>query len=104
MQGFAPGTWWALAGIALVSQVIGHSGYNWSLRHLRPDFVAVTLLAEPIVASILGLLLFREAIPTPTLAGGIVILAAIAMAARAQLEEQRSGAAAAATAGNPAVS
>jgi drug/metabolite transporter (DMT)-like permease len=104
MQGFGPGTWWALAGIALVSQVIGHSGYNWSLRHLRPDFVAVTLLAEPIVASILGLLLFREAIPTPTLAGGIVILAAIAMAARAQLEEQRSGAAAAATAGNPAVS
>ncbi|HSD75624.1 MAG TPA: DMT family transporter [Steroidobacteraceae bacterium] len=103
MRGFGTGTWWALGGIALVSQVIGHSGYNWSLRHLRPDFVAVTLLAEPIVASILGLILFREAIPTPTLAGGIVILAAIALAARAQLEEQRSGAANAATAGSPAV-
>jgi drug/metabolite transporter (DMT)-like permease len=103
MRGFGAGTWWALGGIALVSQVIGHSGYNWSLRHLRPDFVAVTLLAEPIVASILGLILFREAIPRPTLAGGIVILAAIALAARAQLEEQRSGAANAATAGSPAV-
>jgi drug/metabolite transporter (DMT)-like permease len=90
MRGFSIGTWGALAGIALVSQVIGHSGYNWSLRHLRPDFVAVTLLAEPIVASVLGLLLFHEAIPAATLAGGVIILGAIAMAARAQLAEQRS--------------
>lgn len=90
MRGFGTGTWGALIGIALVSQVIGHSGYNWSLRHLRPDFVAVTLLAEPIVASVLGLILFREAIPPATLAGGAIILAAIAMAARAQLTEQRS--------------
>jgi drug/metabolite transporter (DMT)-like permease len=52
--------------------------------------VAVTLLAEPIVASVLGLILFREAIPPATLAGGAIILAAIAMAARAQLTEQRS--------------
>jgi drug/metabolite transporter (DMT)-like permease len=91
MHGFVVGTWGALVGIALVSQVIGHSGYNWSLRHLRPDFVAVTLLAEPIVASVLGLLLFREAIPLATLVGGGVILCAIAMAAFAQLEEQRAG-------------
>ncbi len=98
MQGFEASTWSALVGIALVSQVIGHSGYNWSLRHLRPDFVAVTLLAEPIVASVLGLILLREAIPRATLAGGVVILAAIAMAARAQLEERRIAAAVAAAA------
>ncbi len=102
MRGFGATTWWALLGIAVVSQVIGHSGYNWSLRHLRPDFVAVTLLAEPIVASTLGLILFREAIPAHTLAGGGVILAAIAMAARAQIEEQRRNGAAVARSGNPA--
>lgn len=102
MRGFGAGTWWALAGIALVSQVIGHSGYNWSLRHLRPDFVAVTLLAEPIVASVLGLLLFREAIPAATLAGGAIILAAIAMAAAAQIGEQRAGVAGGARTGSPA--
>jgi drug/metabolite transporter (DMT)-like permease len=92
VRGFGAATWWALAGIALVSQVIGHSGYNWSLRHLRPDFVAVTLLGEPLLASLLGLVLFGERIPEATLAGGAVILAAIAMAARAQLESpDRSG-------------
>jgi drug/metabolite transporter (DMT)-like permease len=39
---------------------------------------------------VLGLLLFHEAIPAATLAGGVIILGAIAMAARAQLAEQRS--------------
>jgi drug/metabolite transporter (DMT)-like permease len=86
VRGFNVTTWAALLGIAAISQVIGHSGYNWSLRHLRPDFVAVTLLGEPVLASLLGLLLFDEAIPAATLAGGAIILAAIAMAARAQLE------------------
>ena len=103
VRGFSAGTWWALVGIALVSQVIGHSGYNWSLRHLRPDFVAVTLLAEPIVASVLGLILFQEAIPAMTLAGGAIILAAIAMAARAQLAEQRAAVGDTARTGSPAV-
>jgi drug/metabolite transporter (DMT)-like permease len=60
---------------------------------LRPDFVAVTLLGEPVLASLLGLILFDEAIPAATLAGGAIILAAIVMAAQAQLEgRERTGA------------
>lgn len=100
MGGFDANTWWALGGIAVISQVIGHSGYNWSLRHLRPDFVAVTLLGEPVLASLLGLLLFGERIPAATLAGGAIILTAIAMAARAQFEAPQRDRAAAATPGN----
>jgi drug/metabolite transporter (DMT)-like permease len=82
MAGFDGKTWGSLIGIALVSQVIGHSGYNWSLRHLSPDFVAVTLLGEPILASLLGLLFFAEPIPRATLMGGCLVLGAIAMASR----------------------
>lgn len=82
MRGFEVGTWWALIGIALVSQVIGHSGYNWSLRHLNPDLVAVTLLGEPIIASLLGLLFFAEPIAGMTLLGGVLILGAIVIATR----------------------
>lgn len=84
MLGFTTGTWWALVGIALVSQVIGHSGYNYSLRQLKPEFVAVTLLGEPILASILGWLLFHEPVPAATLGGGVLVLLAIMLAARAQ--------------------
>ncbi len=84
MLGFARSTWWALAGIAVVSQVIGHSGYNYSLRQLKPEFVAVTLLGEPILASILGWLLFHEPVSATTLGGGVLVLLAILLAARAQ--------------------
>jgi drug/metabolite transporter (DMT)-like permease len=88
MTGFETRTWWALAGIALVSQVIGHSGYNFSLRQLKPEFVAVTLLGEPIIASLLGLVLFHEPVRTPTLWGGVLVLGAILLAARAQKSER----------------
>ncbi|MGQ0383596.1 MAG: DMT family transporter [Gammaproteobacteria bacterium] len=79
--GFAPGTWWALAGMALVSQLIGHSGYNWALRHLAPLFVAIVLVGEPVLASLLGWWLFGEVPGWRTLAGGALILAGIALAA-----------------------
>jgi drug/metabolite transporter (DMT)-like permease len=81
-SGFAPGTWWALAGMALISQLVGHSGYNWSLRHLDPLFVAVVSVGEPVLASLLGWWLIGEALDARTAAGGLLILAAIALAAR----------------------
>jgi len=85
--GFDARTWWALAGMAVVSQLIGHSGYNWSLRHLNPLYVAVVSLGEPVLASLLGWWLIGEALDWRTSAGGALILAGIALgtlAARAR--------------------
>jgi drug/metabolite transporter (DMT)-like permease len=79
--GFDVRTWWALAGMAAVSQLIGHSGYNWSLRHLDPLFVAVVSVGEPVLASMLGWWLIGEALDWRTGAGGALILAGIALAA-----------------------
>jgi drug/metabolite transporter (DMT)-like permease len=81
--GFDTATWWALAGMALVSQLIGHGGYNWSLRHLAPLFVAIALVGEPVLASLLGWWLFGEEPGWRTAAGGVLILAGIALAATA---------------------
>lgn len=83
-HGFATGTWAALGGMALVSQLLGHSGYNWSLRHLRPSFVAVTLTGEPLLAGLFAWLLLGEAVTVATAAGGVLVLAGIAMAARGE--------------------
>ncbi len=82
--GFSGSTWAALAGMAVVSQLIGHGGYNWSLRHLRPAFVSVTLTGEPLVASLLAWLLLGEAITGTTAAGGALVLTGIALAARGE--------------------
>ena len=80
--GYDVRTWWALAAMAAVSQLIGHSGYNWSLRHLNPLFVAVVSVGEPVLASVLGWGLLGEAVDWRTALGGLLILAGIALAVR----------------------
>lgn len=89
--GYDARTWWALGGMAAVSQLIGHSGYNWSLRHLPPLFVAVVSVGEPVIASVLAWWLLGEALDWRTGAGGLLVLLAIASAAAVQppAEEQR---------------
>jgi drug/metabolite transporter (DMT)-like permease len=81
--GYDARTWWALAAMAAVSQLIGHSGYNWSLRHLDPLFVAVVSVGEPVLASLLGWWLIGEALNWRTGTGGALVLAGIAIAALA---------------------
>jgi drug/metabolite transporter (DMT)-like permease len=78
--GFDARTWWALAGMAAVSQLVGHSGYNWSLRHLNPLFVAVVSVGEPVLASMLAWWLLGEPLEPRTGAGGLLVLAGIALA------------------------
>jgi drug/metabolite transporter (DMT)-like permease len=81
--GFDTRTWWALGGMAAISQLVGHSGYNWSLRHLDPLFVAVVSVGEPVLASLLGWWLLGEALDARTGIGGLSILGGIALAALA---------------------
>lgn len=88
--GFSGGTWTALVAMAVISQLIGHGGYNWSLRHLRPAFVSVTLTGEPLVAALLAWQLLGEAVTAATALGGALVLLGIALAARG--ERRASGA------------
>jgi len=82
VSGFSPATWGAFAGMALFSQLIGHTSYNWALKWVRTSTVAVSLLGEPIGASLLAYLLFNEALTGSKFIGGGLILLAIYWAAR----------------------
>lgn len=84
VAGLTGSTWAAMVGMGLVSQLIGHSSYNWALKRFSPRFVAVCLLAEPVVTTVLGYLYFGERVHPLVLAGGAVILAAIYLGARAE--------------------
>jgi len=89
-----PATGWAaLAGLALVPQLIGHTAFNWSLRRLSPTFVALSILGEPVGSAILASLLFTEIPSALQLAAFATLLAGIAIAA---LGERRAPPAAAA--------
>jgi drug/metabolite transporter (DMT)-like permease len=81
-RGFPAQTWAVLAAMAAVSQLIGHGGYNWSLRHLNPAFVSIALTGEPVLASLLAWWLLDEPLTLRIAAGGALVLAAILVAAR----------------------
>jgi len=82
VSGFSGTTWGAFAGMALFSQLVGHSSYNWALKWMSTSTVAVSLLGEPIGASIMAFFFFNEALTAPKFIGGGLILMAIYLAAR----------------------
>jgi drug/metabolite transporter (DMT)-like permease len=82
LRGFSAQTWFAFAGMAVVSQSIGHTSYNWALKWLPAGYVAVGLLGEPVGATILAYALLGETLTWEKWAGGVLILAGIYLAAR----------------------
>jgi drug/metabolite transporter (DMT)-like permease len=89
VAGFNGRTYAAFAGMALISQIIGHSSYNWALGWFSTGLIAVSLLGEPIGATILAYLLFDEGLTWAKAAGGLLILSAIYLAGRG--EERGAG-------------
>jgi drug/metabolite transporter (DMT)-like permease len=55
-----PSDWGLYLFLAAVPTGIGHSLYNYSLRHLPAHAVATAITLEPVGASLLAFLLFRE--------------------------------------------
>lgn len=75
--GYSPLTYVWLLALALIPQLLGHSTFNWALRYMPASFVSITLLGEPVGATILAYFLLGET-PTPfKLAGAALILAGI---------------------------
>jgi drug/metabolite transporter (DMT)-like permease len=68
--------------LALGPMLLGHTGMNWALRYLPAYVVTLTVLGEPVGATLLAAVLpgIRE-IPSPiTLLGGAVVLGGILLA------------------------
>lgn len=79
---FPAGTWGAFFGLALVSQILGHSSYNWALRDFPASFIAMALLAEPVLSSLAAWIFFKESLTFRQMLGDALILAGIILAAR----------------------
>jgi len=68
--------------IAVVPMIFGHTVYNWTLRYLEASLVSISLLGEPVGATILAYIFLNEAPSSLTLIGGTVTLAGIYMCMR----------------------
>ncbi|MBV9271684.1 MAG: DMT family transporter, partial [Candidatus Eremiobacteraeota bacterium] len=74
--------WAGIIGMALISQLIGHTALNAALRWFSPSAVAFATLLEPVFAGILAWAIFHERLGWVTLAGGALVLGAIAVVLR----------------------
>lgn len=74
------------AALAVGPMLFGHTGLNWALKYLPAYVVNLTLLGEPVGATVLAATLpgIRELPSVATLVGGALILAGIYVTARAQ--------------------
>ncbi len=70
--------------MAVMSQVVGHTSLNWSLRWVSPTLVSLSLLFEPVVASLVGAIVFDEIPSSYSLLGGLVVLLGIAIFLRTE--------------------
>lgn len=72
------------AALAVGPMLLGHTGLNWALKYLPAYVVNLTLLGEPVGATLLAAVLpgIRELPGVATLVGGALVLAGIYVTAR----------------------
>jgi drug/metabolite transporter (DMT)-like permease len=71
------------AGLAIGPMLIGHTGMNWALKYLPAYVVNLTVLGEPVGATLLGALIpsIRQIPTVNTLIGGAIVLGGVLVAA-----------------------
>jgi drug/metabolite transporter (DMT)-like permease len=84
LTGFALAGWLALAGMAIGPQLIGHTSYNWSLKHVSATFVAVVTLGEPIGSALMAFAFFGETLAPLQAVGFALLLTGIYLAAKGE--------------------
>ncbi len=89
LWGYSTVAWACLAGMALGPQLLGHSAFNYALKHVTPTTIALTVLGEPVGSAVLAWMLFDEAIGAVKLAGMALLLGGIFLAARSEGEPVR---------------
>jgi len=82
LHGFSQETWILFFLMALIPQIMGHSSYNWALGYLSASFVAVSLLGEPIAATVMAYFFLGEGLTPTKLVGSLMILMGIYLTAK----------------------
>lgn len=74
---YSPIDWCWFVLLAIVPNLLGHNLFNWSLKYVSANAISIAILFEPVGASILAYLVFKEYLHTSQVIGGIIVLAGI---------------------------
>jgi drug/metabolite transporter (DMT)-like permease len=86
LSGYDAQTWWAIVGMIVGPQLLGHTVINFVLRDLDATTVSVAIMAEPIIATVLAYVFFAEAPSWLIYPGGAAILFGIYLVSLARRE------------------
>jgi drug/metabolite transporter (DMT)-like permease len=81
------GGWWVLVGLAVVTQILGQGLIAYAFAHLPASLSSVSLLVQPVMATLFAWMLFNEPVGLAQYAGGAVVLAGIWLSKRGSPEE-----------------
>ncbi len=84
IAGHGATAWLLMAALALGPQLLGHTAFNYALRHLSATFVALAILGEPIGSAVLAWLFFGERFGPVQSLGFVMLLCGIFLAARGE--------------------
>ncbi|NEW06555.1 DMT family transporter [Paenibacillus sp. SYP-B3998] len=76
---YAPKEWGVFFLLAIVPTVFGHYVFNWLLKYMKATSVAMTVLGEPLGATLLAYLFLGETITTIQLFAGVLLLIGVGM-------------------------
>lgn len=77
LRGYATQSWWALIGLALVTQVVGHLSVAYALGRLPVSKTSIALLGQAPLTAILAVPLLGERLTMLQFVGGALVLAGI---------------------------
>jgi drug/metabolite transporter (DMT)-like permease len=77
LHGYPAQSWWALAGLALVTQVVGHLSVAYSLGRLPVSRTSIALLGQAPLTALLAVPLLGERLTVLQVLGGALVLAGI---------------------------
>ena len=80
--------WVGDGGMALLSQLTGHTTLNWALRHFSAGQVTAATLMEPVFAAILAWIVLGEPLTPAQIVGGIIVIVGIGVAVSKPVESK----------------
>ncbi len=77
LLGYRIEEWEIFLALALIPSGLGHNSYNYALKYLKASTVSVSILGEPVGASILAAILLSEIPSITTVLGGALVMIGI---------------------------
>nr|WP_312578303.1 DMT family transporter [Sedimentibacter sp.] len=74
---YSPKEFLLFLALAFFCSILGHTVYNYLMRYISATMISVSTLCEPIFASVLALIIFKEIPSVYTIVGGVIILSGV---------------------------